>query len=117
MRRVPRTTGIEQPIASSSFTTTRLWTLFHHIARAEWTRLTCVLTYAVYSLRPRRLVRRRTQLVAALDPHSLQLALDFRAAAFPLFDLGEALAQLSEFFLDGGFLRRGPDACELPFLA
>lgn len=111
MRRVPRTTRVEQ-----SFTLARivqLRTLFHNITCADWTRLAPLIPYALHGLR----VRRRTQLVAALNPHLLQLALDLRATLLPLFDLGEPLAQLGEFLFDRGFLGRGPDAGELPFFA
>jgi hypothetical protein len=43
--------------------------------------------------------------------------LDLRAPRCPLFDLGESVAQLGEFFRDGRLLGRGADALELPLFA
>lgn len=111
MRRVPRAARVKQ-----SFTLARrirLRPLFHNITYADRAHLALLFPYALHGL----CVCRWTQLVAALNPHLLQLALDLRPTQLPLFDLGEPLTQLGEFLFNRGLLGCGPDAGELPFFA
>ena len=64
-------------------------------------------------------VRRGLQglIVAPLNPDGFKLAVDLLAAALPLLDLGEALAQLLQLALDVHLLAFGADALELPLVA
>lgn len=62
-------------------------------------------------------IGRRRKLVAALQPHAGQLLVDFLLSRLPLFDLGQALAQLRKFLLHARLLAFSADALELPLVA
>ncbi len=62
-------------------------------------------------------VRRRTQVVATLDPYLRQLLLDLVPARIHLLYLREALAEFLQLTLDMHLLPLGPDALELPLVA
>ena len=61
-------------------------------------------------------VCRGRKLVAAFQPHPVQLLINLLLPSLPLFDLGKPFAQLSEFLLDGRLLAFGTDALELPLI-
>ena len=89
-----------------------LFNTIHFLPTPRWTRLTLHAPLLFYTplLTPfptpnihRLRIRRRTQLIAALDPHSLQLIFNLQFSSFPLVDFGELLTQLDEFLLNAGF--------------
>lgn len=110
MRRVPRTARVGHAISPRTLAA----------LPTNTTRLTPALPVGPRPLTAqlqRLSVRRRPQLVAALDPDLLELSLNLRAARRPLFDLGEPVAQLGELLFDRRLLRRGADARKLPLFA
>src|SRR5690242_5374952 len=118
MRGIPRAGRTEQALALRALANLRTGVLSTFpTRRAALTphTLTHLTPLALHIHRLR--VRRRTQLVAALDPHPLQFSLDLELPCLPLLDFGESLAQLGEFLFDRGFLGCGADALELPFFA